>query len=140
MRTGTTTSPSQKTTNPPTERQNDNMWIFTQDGFISAVDNKEVPGKLTVRARDKRSLALLAEFTNQEVTQVDGRDYPYRVHATKEQFSDFLQAHVDDLNYPNFKDQVKSVRGRDFAAACGSVWAAMLDVTDDDALGRGLYA
>ena len=39
------------------------MWIFTQDGFVSAVDNGMVPGKLAVRARDKESLALLAELT-----------------------------------------------------------------------------
>ena len=116
------------------------MWIFTQDGFISAVDNKEVSGKLTVRARDKRSLAMLAEFTDQDIKQVDRRDYPYRVHVTKEEFGDFLLGHVDNLDYPNFKDQVYAVRGQQFASACGAVWAAMLDVTDDDALGRGLYA
>jgi hypothetical protein len=116
------------------------MWIFTQDGFISAVDNKEVPGKLTVRARDEESLELLAAATNQEIGQVDGRDYPYRVHVTKEEFSDFLLMHVEHLNYPNFKDKVKAVRGHEFASACGAVWAAMLDVTDDKALGRGLYA
>jgi hypothetical protein len=116
------------------------MWIFTQDGFISAVNNKEAADKITVRARDKQSLALISEIVNQEIIQVNGRDYPYRVYATKEQLSEFLQAQVDVLDYGNFKDQVKVVRGQEFASACGAVWEAMLDVTDDEALGRGLYA
>lgn len=116
------------------------MWIFTQDGFISAVNNNEVPGKLTVRSRDKESLALIATLTDQDIKQVDGRDYPYRVYATKEQYAEFLALHVENLDYPNFKDQVKKNRGYEFASACGRVWEAMLDVTDDQALGRGLYA
>lgn len=116
------------------------MWIFTQDGFISAVDNNEVPGKLTVRARDKQSLKFLADITNQDIKQVSGRDYPYRVYATKHEFQEFLIAHVESLDYANFKNQVYTVRGSDFAHACGNVWEAMLGVTDDEALGTGLYS
>lgn len=116
------------------------MWIFTQDGFISTVDNKEVAGKLTVRARDKRSLAFLADITNQDIKQVTGRDYPYRVYVTKAEFTEFLASHVESLDYGNFKDQVYNVRGEEFAHACAHVWEAMLGVTDDEALGRGLYA
>lgn len=116
------------------------MWIFTQDGFISAVDNNEVPGKIAVRARDKRSLAFLAEITSQDIKQVAGRDYPYRVYVTKAEFTEFVASHIESIDYANFKDQVKTIRGRDFASACGSVWEAMLDVTDNEALGTGLYA
>lgn len=116
------------------------MWIFTQDGFISAVDNGQVPGKLAVRARDKRSLALLAELTDQDILQLRDTDYPYRVHVTKEEFSDFLLAHVESLTYPNFKNQVYVTRGSKFAEACGEVWSVMLDVTDAEAVGTGLYS
>lgn len=116
------------------------MWIFTQHGFVSAVDNGHVPGKLAVRARDKRSLELLADITNQEIRQSERSDYPYRVYVTKEEFSDFLLAHVETLDYPNFKDQVYATRGRAYAEACSNVWSAMLDVTDEEARGKGLYA
>ena len=115
------------------------MWIFTQDGFISAVDNNEVPGKLAVRARDQRSLAFLAEITDQEIVQVTNRDYPYRVYVTKAEFTEFLAAHVESLDYPNFKSQVYNIRGSEYAHACANVWEAMLEVTDDAALGTGLY-
>lgn len=116
------------------------MWIFTQDGFISAVDNGHVPGKLTVRSRDKQSLQLLADLTQQDINQSMRSDYPYRVYVTREEFSNFLLAHVDSLDYPNFKNRVYDTRGEEFADACGKVWAAMLDVTDESAAGTGLYA
>jgi hypothetical protein len=116
------------------------MWVFTQDGFISAVDNNHVPGKLSVRARDKVSLTFLADITNQEITQSENSDYPYRVYVTREEFSDFLATHVDALDYSNFKNRVAVSRGSKFAAACSKVWSAMLSVTDKDAVGTGLYS
>lgn len=116
------------------------MWVFTQDGFISAVDNRHVPGKLSVRARDKRSLMMLAELTEQEITQSANTDYPYRVYVTRQEFADFLVTHVETLDYPNFKNRVYDIRGSKFAAACGKVWAAMLNVTDKEAVGTGLYS
>lgn len=116
------------------------MWVFTQDGFISAVDNGFVPGKLAVRARDKRSLELLATLTGEEIVKLNHTDYPYRTHVTKEQFAEFLVTHVEDIDYKNFKDRVYTSRGKDFAGACGKVWDAMLDVTDAEARGIGLYS
>jgi hypothetical protein len=116
------------------------MWIFTQDGFISAVDNGHVPGKLAVRARDKKSLEFLAEITGQEISQRKNTDYPYRVFVTKDEFTSFLASHVDAMDYSNFKNRVYETRGSDFAHACGNVWSAMIDVTDKEAVGTGLYS
>lgn len=116
------------------------MWIFTQDGFISAVDNGHVKDKLAVRARDKASLELLAALTGQEINHSHNTDYPYRVYVSREDFSNFLLSHVDSLDYRNFKNRVYETRGPEFAHACGKVWSAMLDVTDEAALGTGLYS
>ena len=116
------------------------MWVFTQDGFISAVDNNQVPGKLAVRARDKASLDLLSTMSGEEIVQLENTDYPYRVFVTKEQFSDFLLAQVEDLDYGNFKNRVYDTRGKAYSYACGRVWEAMLAVTDDEAVGTGLYS
>ena len=116
------------------------MWVFTQDGFISAVDNGHVPGKLAVRARDKKSLELLAAITTQEITQSKNSDYPYRVYVTKDEFTSFMVSHVDAIDYSNFKNRVYSTRGSKFAHACSEVWSVMLGTTDKEAIGTGLYS
>ena len=66
------------------------MWIFTQDGFVSAVDNGQVPGKLAVRARDKEALELLSISTGADIQEFRGTDYEYRVHVTREDFTKWL--------------------------------------------------
>jgi len=110
------------------------MWIFTENGFISAVDNGMEPGKLAVRARDRKSLELLSELADTKIVSFRGTDYPYRVHVTREELASFLVAHVETMDYGNFKNRVYDSRGSKFAKACGKVWEAMLDVTDDEAV------
>lgn len=116
------------------------MWVFTQDGFISAVDNGHVPGKLTVRARDRESLSLLSDITGEEIHKMQQTDYPYRVFVTREQFSNFLTAHVETMDYRNFKSRVYATRGDKYAHACSDVWGTMLSMTDEEAQGIGLYS
>lgn len=64
------------------------MWVFTQDGFISVVNNGHVKGKLTARARDRQSLALLAEIADTEIVHTTNTDYPYRTYVTREQYTE----------------------------------------------------
>ena len=106
------------------------MWVFTQDGFISVVDNNQVPGKLTVRARDRESLQLLADITEQKIVELPNRDYEYRVYVTREEFTSFMASHIDHLDYGNFKNRIWATRGDTYHDACSDVWAAMLQVTD----------
>lgn len=106
------------------------MWIFTQDGFISVVDNKQVQGKLTVRARDKESLELLADVTGQPIIELPNRDYEYRVYVTRDQLSAFMATQIDDLTYGNFKNRIWDTRGDVYHSACAEVWNAMLAVSD----------
>ena len=80
------------------------MWVFTPDGFISAVDNKVKPGYLAVRARDRKSLETLQEMSGAEIEFTPMRDYQYRVYVTKEMLQDFMNIMVDAIEYANFKD------------------------------------
>jgi hypothetical protein len=106
------------------------MWIFTQDGFVSAVNNGQVPGKLAVRARDKEALELLSLSTGSEIEEFKGTDYEYRVHVTREDFNKWLTMHVDTLDYSNFKSRIWASRGEVYHDACSDVWQAMLAVSD----------
>jgi hypothetical protein len=106
------------------------MWVFTQDGFISAVDNGESEGKLAVRARDRRSLEMLSIATGAEVIELRGRDYEYRVYVTREEFTEFMANQIKDLDYGNYKSRIWATRGEVFHDACSDVWGAMLQVSD----------
>jgi hypothetical protein len=107
------------------------MWVFTQDGFVSAVDNKQVEGKLTVRARDRLSLETLADMAETEIIESPPhRDYEYRVFVTREQFAEWMRLNVEFLDYSNFKNRVWETRGDVYHDACSDVWDAMLAVSD----------
>lgn len=108
------------------------MWVFTPEGFISAVDNKAKSGLITVRARDRQSLGTLAEMADTKIEFTPGRDYQYRVYVSKEMFQDYMRILVDSINYPNFKDELYATRGKTFARAAGQVWGVMCDVADDE--------
>lgn len=106
------------------------MWVFTQDGFISAVDNNQVHGKLAVRARDKKSLELLSEMTGQPIVELKYSDYEYRVYVTRDEFTQFMVSQIDRLTYGNFKNRIWQTRGDVFHDACSEVWETMLQVAD----------
>lgn len=108
------------------------MWIFTQDGFISAVDNGVVPGKLAVRARDRKSLVAIAQITESEIAFSPTRDYQYRVYATKDQLQELLALDVEMIDYDNFKDRVHETLPPEFYRAAGEVWVAMNEVSDKE--------
>jgi hypothetical protein len=109
------------------------MWLFTETGFVSAVQHRDNKDLLVVRARDRVSLEPLAEFAETEITTNPLADYPYRTIVQKNEFSLWVSTQIDFLGYPNFKSQVAVTRGKNFARTLGSVWSVMLDAEDEEA-------
>lgn len=81
------------------------MWICFNDGFVSAVQHREEPLLLMVRARRKEILQSL--FPNHEVTEGGSSDYQYRVVVAKEAFAVVVSERISDISYPNFKNSVE---------------------------------
>lgn len=106
------------------------MWIFTDTGFISAVRKPWNKDKITVRARDKKSLAEFVERYGAKIDTTTHTDYPHRVVLEDADYKDWLVSKVDDLDYDNFKNQVAKTRGKDFAHLLGGVWGEMLGATE----------
>jgi hypothetical protein len=106
------------------------MWIFTDTGFISIVRKPQHPGVLTVRARDRKSLELLAAKAGVEIKRSPNGDYPYRVFVGDAPFLEWFLDRGGELTYSNFKSRVAESRGAKFAHALGNVWVAMLAVED----------
>jgi len=112
------------------------MWVFTETGFVSAVQNRNNPEYLVVRSRDRESLIELAGLNELEIKFLTGSDYPYRIFISREDFKSWMNDQVDFLGYDNFKNRVAVTRGKDYAHTLGSVWSAMHDTEDEEARNR----
>lgn len=108
------------------------MWIFTETGFVSAVEDAKDAQTVSVRARDKASLVAVSTATGQPVRRSPDGDYPYRVFVSKAEFAEWLAAEALSIDYRNFKSRVHDTRGYEFAHELGRVWSVMLAVEDSD--------
>lgn len=116
------------------------MWMMTTRGFFSAVakDSADLT-KITVRGRRKKHLESLRELIpdSSEPYTGAGTDYPWRIDCTAAQWAEACALMALEVNYKNFKDEVKA-RGQSLeAAAYGSVWSALLKIEDRDGPDKG---
>lgn len=98
------------------------MWIFTPQGFLSIVADREDPqaGRLLIRARTRKHLRNL--LPDCEPFQKRPSDYPWRVWATRQQVAGLVAQQVTNLTYDNFKNAIPDAEYHD---ACLDVWEAM---------------
>src|SRR5713101_4402668 len=80
------------------------MWLGFNDGFLSAVADKNDPARLMVRARRKKD--LLDVFGDVEIIKNDGTDYRWRTFVDRKAFAALVAARVEKINYTNFKNSV----------------------------------
>ena len=109
------------------------MWVFTETGFVSAVRTSPGSDVIRVRSRDSASLQPILELCDVEISRTPHRDYPYRVELSTGDFAKFLTWAVLTMDYTNFKNQVHTTRGYDFAHTLTGVWSIMHEVEDDEA-------
>ncbi len=96
------------------------MWIFTNQGFISAVADFNNQGNLLVRARAKKHLTAL--FPKAEVTKTPDADYLYRASIPQAEVAKVIADQVQAIDYTNFKN---SIPDDEYHAACSGVWHVM---------------
>ena len=106
------------------------MWIFNKDGFFSAVEHRDDPDQLMIRARCREDIERLADCLGADVVHTPNADYAYRVTVQKSIFADYMKDAVMDLDYPNFKDACAGHGTR--ARAYMNVWSAMRRLQDDE--------
>lgn len=103
------------------------MWVFTTTAFVSAV-LKDCA--LQVRARDRKSLELLAKQTGAAIVATLLADYPYRIAITNEHFAFWVSQVALSIDYKNFKSEIADTRGYGFAKPLNQVWSVMHEVED----------
>ncbi|MGV7223974.1 MAG: hypothetical protein ACQ9MH_20920 [Nitrospinales bacterium] len=96
------------------------MWICLNNAFISAVQHREKPDHLMVRARMREHLA--AVFPNVEIIETTKADYRWRVVAPKNAFKKAVNHSIDSIDYDNFKNSVEDHNLHD---CYSKVWGVM---------------
>lgn len=109
------------------------MWLFTQHGFVSAVQHFEDPTKIQVRARDKQSLEMASNLFSTEIISSPKNDYPYRVILNRDQFAELMLTEIALLDYTNFKGRLDFSRGEEWHDTASRVWSIMHEIEDADA-------
>lgn len=102
------------------------MWIFTKDGFYSAVEDRNDAGKVIVRARSKDDIIRLAKKLKVKAYRSGERaDYPYRLWASKLEWVEYIAIAATEIDYPNFKSEMEKHFSRDRMDQLHDVWAVM---------------
>ena len=101
------------------------MWVFTNRGFYSVVQNEDDPSELVVRARARGDLENLREFIpGLKILEWEGRDYPCRIIVHRPVWERAMQALTQDIDYGNYKDSVKAKQGAERADLYLRIWSA----------------
>jgi hypothetical protein len=103
------------------------MWLITPVGFFSVVRKPmDIKNKtLTVRARVRSDLeALKAQYLPElgSIQESKVNDYRYRAVAPQATVAAAMAHLIEDLDYANFKDEVKKRQGADRAHLYHDVW------------------
>jgi ADP-ribose pyrophosphatase YjhB (NUDIX family) len=104
------------------------MWLFTTFGFFSIVE-KESGDILTIRARVRSDLERLRDRyleTMSPILENKGTDYRFRATAHRRNVADALRKVTEDIQYPNFKNEVRRELDSDRERLCHDVWDVML--------------
>ena len=108
------------------------MWIFCKHGFISAVQHRDYPHLILLRARVKGDLENFIKANrlthNEPIEETPDADYRYRVVVGNALFARAMSNEIHHINYPNFKDSVYEGSPRDEAYA--QVWMTMADLQE----------
>jgi len=96
------------------------MWVFTKEGFLSIVQDKNDPDTLVVRSRFAGHIKAL--FPSAKVLKTPQVDYLYRAFLPRRLVAERLAAAVGEIGYPNFKNAIADNRYHD---ACVDVWEAI---------------
>jgi len=103
------------------------MWLITPVGFFSVVQKPSDLKKktLTVRSRVRTDLEVLqAQYLPElgAIQESQVNDYRFRATAPKAAVAAAMARLVEDLDYANFKDAVKTRQGAARAHLYHEVW------------------
>ena len=116
------------------------MWIFSEDGFYSAVQDRNNPGRILVRARVRADLERLIEQLPQvpgeqapEIESTPRADYPFRIWIERSIWAAYLASAAWNMDYTNFK--ARAAVGGARSSAYHAVWSRLIRWQYDEEAG-----
>lgn len=112
------------------------MWIFTPDGFFSAVQHKDDPARIMIRTRARMHARKLIDACPEDdkpelVETPPPADYRFRVTVRRETWGYLVAKFATDIDYLNFKSEAsKRPQPTGFMAALHGVWNKLLGFQD----------
>lgn len=99
------------------------MWIFKNNSFFSAVENRDDKTQLMIRARRKQDL-INAFGDDIDIIQLRNADYKYRIIIDKKTASQIIAESIMNIDYDNFKNSISKKESDRHSAYC-RVWSDM---------------
>jgi hypothetical protein len=96
------------------------MWLFTDKGFLSIIQDFRDPDTLIVRSRFPDHIGHF--FPDAEIVKTPGRDYLYRALLPRQEVAAALKKYTEEMDYTNFKDSLDEPI---YQRACSEVWGIM---------------
>lgn len=90
------------------------MWLYTDQGHVSVVADRDNDKKVFVRSRNK--LSLVAFMGKHKIIEKKDADYKYRVHILKTEFAQYMYDYISKMEYDNFKGHLlhSGVTGKEY--------------------------
>ena len=111
------------------------MWIVTNTGLVSIVEDRNDSSMVYVRARRESDLLSFISDIDVpfDITHSPNNDYDYRVHMSKAVLSKILADLPNKINYENFKNSIpkEDIMLKDFASR---VWLAGFSTLKESAV------
>ena len=103
------------------------MWVMTTRGFYSAVQDRDEPTRLLIRARCEKDIRNLKDLLpDSEPWRLKRSDYEWRLSCTVAEWAGVMANLTLDIDYDNFKNAVKREQGWERASVYTSVWSVLL--------------
>ena len=103
------------------------MWLMTTRGFYSAVQHRDDPDRILVRARCRRDLDAISDLVPGEPVLLEHADYAWRVETDRATWRAAVAVLAAEIDYPNFKGAIDDPDRHDLYL---EVWR-VLRVLDD---------
>lgn len=112
------------------ERQVTQVWVFTKDGFLSAVQHDDDRSRMRVRARRREHLE--SAFPGFDIVDLqDGdviHDYRWHLDVARGEWVDYLVGTAMDVDYTSHVKEAISGDDKQMYRAMLRVWTAMLEL------------